>query len=146
MTRGLTRTEAWYADYLRQRGHGAPSRRVVAPREEPALRSPASPYASKTEARFARDVLAVQQYDGLIRQWWYAPFGLKLAPRLHYYPDFLVWPADSSQYILYEIKGNYIRDRALHKVKMAAAQYPCFAVVLAQWDGAQWGYSTFPST
>lgn len=91
---------------------------------------------NKTEARFAQ-WLDARVRDGELVGWWYEPFSLRLAPRTHYRPDFLVQSADGLLGI-YEVKGAFIRDRAMVKPKVAAAMYPCFRWYLAQWREGAW--------
>lgn len=81
-------------------------------------------YRSKTEARWADSHLQ-HRYEALAIV---TPCGM-------YWPDFVCGPN------LYEVKGDYIRDRAMHKVK--AALRPAIAlgfdgIWLAQWRGGRW--------
>ena len=82
------------------------------------------PYRSKTEARWAADH-PEHRYEALAIA---TPCGV-------YWPDFVCGPN------LYEVKGGYIRDRAVHKVK--AALRPAWAlgfegIWLAQWKDGGW--------
>lgn len=82
------------------------------------------PYRSKTEARWAAGRLA-HRYEALAIS---TPCGV-------YWPDFVCGP------FLYEIKGAYIRDRAMHKVKAAlrpARELGFEGIWLAQWKGGKW--------
>jgi hypothetical protein len=82
------------------------------------------PYRSKTEARWASEH----------RQHWYEPLTF-WTPCGRYTPDFACGP------ILYEVKGGWIRDRALHKVKAAlrvVKEFGFDGIWLAQWDGKRW--------
>jgi hypothetical protein len=96
-----------------------------------------SPYRSKTEARYA-DVLRWRQAEQQISAWWYEPFSLRLGANCHYRPDFLVALHGTSRLALVEVKGAWIRDRAMDKPRAAATRYPCFVFVLAQWDRHRW--------
>jgi hypothetical protein len=99
-------------------------------------RTPAG-YRSKTEARYA-DLLRWRQADGSIASWCYEPLSLRLGADCHYRPDFLVTRPGTHLVELVEVKGAYIRDRALDKVRMAASKFPCFVVTLAIWKGQVW--------
>jgi hypothetical protein len=84
-------------------------------------------YRSKTERRWAAEH----------RQHWYEPLTF-WTPCGRYTPDFACGPN------LYEIKGSWIRDRALHKVKAAlrvVKEFGFDGVRLAQWDGKRWDVS-----
>lgn len=82
------------------------------------------PYRSKTEAQWAAEH----------RQHEYERLGIRTACGV-YWPDFVCGPS------LYEIKGGWIRDRALHKVKAALSPARALGfdgIWLAQWDGKRW--------
>lgn len=93
-------------------------------------------YRSKTEARWATEHPEHR----------FEPVGIRTACGV-YWPDF-VWPRSElgdgfawPLQPLYEVKGAYIRDRAMHKVKAAIrpARAMGFAGIwLAQWTGKEW--------
>lgn len=90
------------------------------------------PYRSKTEARWA-DEHPEHRYEALAIA---TPCGV-------YWPDFYAnhreWNAGHDR--LYEVKGGFIRDRAMHKVKSAirpARALGFSGIWLAQWDDKAW--------
>jgi hypothetical protein len=98
------------------------------------------PYRSKTEARWA-----AEHPTHL-----FEPFPVG-TPCGVYWPDFVEeGESKTADYRgqpfierrLYEVKGAYIRDRALHKVKAAIRPARCWldaeGIWLAQWDGERW--------
>lgn len=91
---------------------------------------------NKTETRMA-DWLEVRRCSGEIVGWWFEPVSIRLADGLRYRPDFMVCHPDRSiEYI--EVKGAFIRDRALVKPKAAAALFPFWKFTLAQWAKGTW--------
>lgn len=113
---------------------------ALAPHQEPAETSPlptpttradygrcphtGRPYRSRTEARWAVDHLH-HRYEALAIT---TPCGT-------YWPDFVCGPN------LYEVKGGFIRDRAMHKVKAAirpALELGFDGIWLAQWRDGRW--------
>jgi hypothetical protein len=97
----------------------------------------AARYRSKTEARYA-EVLRWRQAAGEIEQFWYEPFSLRLGASSFYWPDFLVQRPGTLLLELVEVKGTYIRSRAMDKPKAAASKFLCFVFTLAQWDRQTW--------
>jgi hypothetical protein len=97
----------------------------------------AAHYRSKTEARYA-EVLRWRQAAGEIEQFWYEPFSIRLGADLFYLPDFMVQRPGTLLLELVEVKGTYIRDRAMDKPKAAASKFLCFVFTLAQWDRQTW--------
>lgn len=82
------------------------------------------PYRSKTEARWA-ETHRQHRYEALAIV---TPCGV-------YWPDFVCGPN------LYEVKGAFIRDRAMHKVKAAlrpARAIGFSGIRLAQWKNGGW--------
>lgn len=141
-------TEEWLAGHLAKQQGQAPRRprAVLAGLEAPA-QSPllyGLRYRSKTEARFAQEVLAPQQHAGVITQWLYEPWRLHLAPRTTYTPDFLALVPTGDYVVCYEVKGGWIRDRSTDKLKMAAVKFPWMRFVLAQWKDHEWTYRVIP--
>lgn len=87
---------------------------------------------NKTEAAHAAD-LEMQKRVGDILDYRFQPLRLKLAPDCTYEPDFLVLLKDKT-IEFQEIKGGFITDDALVKVKVAAQMFPWFAFRLFQYD------------
>jgi hypothetical protein len=101
---------------------------------------PATRHRSKTETRYAT-LLTQWQHEGRITRFWYEPFPLRLGHRLVYWPDFLIQRPETHLLELVEVKGAWIRDKALHKPKAAATRFPCFVFTLAVWDKQQWTHT-----
>ena len=111
----------------------------------PSQDAPRDRYRSKTERRYAA-LLDGERRAGRVGQWYYEPCkGLYLAPKLSYTPDFLVMYCDGRSYEFHEVKGAYIREKDWNKAKMAAALYPVFRFVLAQWTEGAWHWKTIPA-
>ncbi len=87
---------------------------------------------NKTEAAHASD-LEMRKRVGEIIEYRWQPLRLKLAPDCTYEPDFLVLLADRT-IEFHEVKGKFITDDALVKVKVAANLFPWFIFKLFQYD------------
>lgn len=100
-------------------------------------------YRSKTEARYAQ-LLDQWQRAGVLTQWWYEPWSLQVGGRVgtgrssFYRPDFLLQRPGTTLLECVEVKGSWVRDRALDKVKAAAIRFPCLLFTLAVWNRQQW--------
>jgi hypothetical protein len=136
-------SEQDYLDYLKRHGmpltpaHTTRSPVLQTPVAIPLNTAPAQTYRSKTEARYA-DVLRWRVAERSIAGWLYEPLSLRLGVDLFYRPDFLVWRHETPLIELVECKGAWIRDRAMHKPKMAATRFPMFAFTLAVWNRQTW--------
>lgn len=86
---------------------------------------------NKTEARYAAD-LEMRKRIGEIQDYRWQPLRLKLGLNCTYDPDFLVLMADGTVEF-HEIKGGYITDDAMVKVKVAANLFPWFVFRLFQY-------------
>lgn len=86
-----------------------------------------SPYKSKLEASYAQ-YLDVLKHIGEITFWRYEPFGLKLADRTFYHPDFFLM-LPNGHIEIHEVKG-FRRDDAMVKLKVAAKQFDWWRFVL----------------
>jgi hypothetical protein len=115
-------------------GAGSGNRRALEPATCPPGRygkcpHTGRPYRSRTEARWARESPAFR----------FEPLGIR-TPCGVYWPDF-VGVGGGGHPFLIEVKGGWIRDRAMHKVKAAIrpARALGFAGIwLAQWAGGKW--------
>lgn len=105
---------------------------------KPKRSKPADGYDSKLNRDFA-GLLVSAKARGWIHEWWYEPFGLRLAPKCYYHFDFLVdplYPVDIGEYheehrlVCIECKGGWFRDDAKVKTKVAAEMFPCFKWLL----------------
>lgn len=77
---------------------------------------------NKTEAEHAR-TLELMRNAGAVLWWRFEPMKLRLADLTFYEPDFLVMLADGRLEV-HEVKGGFITDDAMVKVKVAAEQFP----------------------
>jgi hypothetical protein len=105
--------------------------------------------ANKTERAYA-DLLDLRIRLGEVSRWWYAPGSLRLAPDLHYRPDFLIQHADRRLEIV-DCKGGR-KDGTYHfeedswvKIKTVAALYP-FAVGVAWQTKGSWKHERIGGT
>ena len=91
---------------------------------------------NKTEERYAQR-LEMMRMRGEILGWKFEPFGIKLAPKTYYHPDFLViYPG---HFEVHEVKGFW-RDDARVKIKTCAEMYPWFKFVAVYWKQSQWKF------
>lgn len=87
---------------------------------------------NKTEAAHAQD-LELRRRAGEIEAWLWEPLRLKLAPDCTYEPDFMVLMKDGAVEF-HEVKGGFITDDGLVKLKVAAERFNWFRFVLYQYD------------
>jgi hypothetical protein len=87
---------------------------------------------NKTEAAHAAE-LEMRKRVGEVLDYLWQPMRLKLAPNCCYEPDFLLFLADHS-IEFHEVKGSFITDDAIVKVKVAAERFPWFRFVIYQYD------------
>ncbi|HMF56746.1 MAG TPA: hypothetical protein VK619_10420 [Pyrinomonadaceae bacterium] len=78
---------------------------------------------NRTEAAYA-DILQRRKLSGELLDWWYEAVTFKLADDCRYTPDFMTVRAVTGQVEFHEIKGSFIRDDALVKLKVAAQMFP----------------------
>lgn len=90
---------------------------------------------NKWETRYAEG-LAIQKNAGLIREFYFEPFKLRLAKNTYYKIDFLVVPV-LGPWEIHEVKGFW-RDDARVKFKVAAEQYRAFQFVCVQLVDGEW--------
>lgn len=92
---------------------------------------------NKTEKRFELEHLEVWKRDDAIFEYQFEAVTLRLANGVRYIPDYLVdSPGNKAQ--IYEVKGGYIREDAMIKLKVAATQFKCFEFYLAQYKKRHW--------
>jgi predicted nuclease of restriction endonuclease-like RecB superfamily len=108
---------------------------VVSPHAKRKRSQPPPGHMNKTERLFA-DELELARLGGLVSRWWFEPFSLKLAPRTHYRPDFLVHYADGAIELV-EIKGFWEEDAKV-KFKVARDMFPCFHWRAVRRSRGQW--------
>jgi hypothetical protein len=92
---------------------------------------------NKTEQRFENDHLVAGWASGSIVQYGFEAITLKLANGLRYTPDWWVITHDGNT-IFYEVKGGFIREDAIAKLKIAATQFKCYEFYLCVWRKGQW--------
>lgn len=86
---------------------------------------------NKTETRYAQD-LEYRKRAGEIADWKFEAIKLRLADMTTYTPDFAVWQNDGTL-DFHEVKGGFIRDDALVKLKVAAEIYKYHRFLLVQY-------------
>lgn len=93
------------------------------------------------------DELELLTRGGRVAFWRSHPFSIRLAPRTHYRPDFLVVLADGRTEVV-EVKGGHWEDDARAKTKIAAALYPCWLFVAVTRPDRDAGFvrEEFPSS
>lgn len=104
---------------------------------------PYAPYRSRTEQRYAQDVLAVWAHDGAIVRWRYEAVRLQLAPQTTLTPDFLLTLPDGRMQF-HEVKG-FAREDAMVKLKIAARLWPEYLFYLVRWHRGSWLRTLIPS-
>lgn len=90
---------------------------------------------NKTEARYAA-ILEAKKQRGTIKDYWYEKCTWKLTDDCRYTIDFLVLTAND-ELEGYEVKGAFIREDAMIKLRVAADQMP-FPLFLCQYKDDTW--------
>ena len=90
---------------------------------------------NNTEKKY-QAVLEARRLSGEVLQYWFEPMNLKLADKCFYRVDFLVLMHDLTLEI-HEVKGGYITDDGLQKVKIANAMFP-FRFIMVQLVKKEW--------
>ena len=98
----------------------------------PSERTPKERQPNKTERAHMKK-LEVWRLQKIVVWYAYEPMKIKCAPSMYYIPDFAVLYPDNKLYF-HEVKGPFIRDRALHKVYLAAKVYEHFNFWVFQYD------------
>ena len=114
----------------------------AAPKDTPKIKSLPVPgkereKMNKLEASYAR-YLEAKKHLGEIVAWKFEPFGLRLAEKTFYHPDFMV--TFETHIEIHETKG-FMRDDANVKLKIAADKFPEFRFVLVKKIKGQWDYT-----
>ena len=99
---------------------------------------------NKTEAAHA-ERLELRKKAGEIAGYWFEAVKLRLADKTWLTPDFLVMLADGTLEF-HEVKGGFVRDDSLVKLKVAASLYPLFRFVLCEKHRNGWTCHTVSST
>lgn len=95
---------------------------------------------NQTEKRYAAR-LEVMLKAGEILWWSFEPIKLRLGESCYYSVDFLILNAES-QLEAHEVKGKFIMDDAMVKIKTAAQKFP-FKFVLAKWLKDHWEFKEY---
>ena len=90
---------------------------------------------NKTEALYAEQLDRLK-CSGDVLWWEFEGAKFKLANLTFYTPDFIVHHSDMVVR-LHEVKGSFIQDKALTKVKIAAEKYP-FEFLVMQYAKKTW--------
>lgn len=92
---------------------------------------------NKTEKRFVLNVLEPWLREGKIQRVCpHESYGLPAGNGSKYHPDFPVWR--DSRLVCYEVKGTFIRDDAIAKLKACASANPEIEFWLYQWTKNGW--------
>lgn len=88
---------------------------------------------NRTEAAWELNLKALQQ-DGVVADFWFEPFNLRLAGNTYYRPDFLV-QLDDGTLEVHEVKGHW-EDDARVKIKVAANMFPFRFIAIRKVKGS----------
>lgn len=95
---------------------------------------------NQTEGKYAARLEALKMAGELL--WWhFEPMNLKLADKCFYRVDFMVLTKDRELEI-HEVKGGFITDDSLVKLKTAAEKFP-FRFLQVQYKGKEWTIKEF---
>lgn len=90
---------------------------------------------NKTEAAYEQ-VLKARKFAGEIEWYAFEPINIRLADKCFYSPDFMVMLAGGAIEI-HEVKGTFIQDDALVKIKAASEALP-FQFCIMKLENGQW--------
>ena len=93
---------------------------------------------NKTETRFETDFLKPWLHIGQIKAYEFEPVSLRFANGALYTPDWWTIAGDGKSTVFYEIKGGFIRDKAVTTIKAAASAFPHYKFVLCQYQKGEW--------
>jgi hypothetical protein len=91
---------------------------------------------NKTEREYAQ-ILQLREASGEIIEWSYEAITLKVGPRCRYTPDFYAIRADGT-IEFHEVKGGYIREDAIVKLRAAVGRFNRFVWIMAQKKRGKW--------
>lgn len=94
---------------------------------------------NKTEFDYLA-LLELRKRAGEIIDYRFEPFGLRLADKTFYHPDFMV--VFPGHFEIHEVKGFW-RDDARVKIKVAAELYPWWRFVAVKKQKTQWVFEVF---
>jgi hypothetical protein len=104
--------------------------------------TPQAGLMNATESRFS-DKLWLLKHDGAVLDYLFEAEKFRLATNTFLTVDFRV-TLPSYQNIFIEVKGGFIREDAIAKLKFVAEQHP-YAFYLAQWKDGDWNIRRMPS-
>ncbi len=90
---------------------------------------------NKTEQRYSIQLEMMKLSEQII-EWRFEALNFRLARKTFYMPDFMVIKPDRFEF--HEVKGEFWRDDARVKIKVAAAMYPWFKWIAAQFIRGEW--------
>ncbi len=90
---------------------------------------------NKTEAEYGMMIHA-EWHKGAVLWWGFEQVTLKIGPNCRYNPDFVLMRSNG-QIEFHEVKGGFIRDDSMVKLKAAAEKFP-FVFKLAQKKNGRW--------
>lgn len=90
---------------------------------------------NQTETRYEQQVLKPLKLSGEIQDYIFEGVKLRLAKATFYTPDYVVITNDHIE--LHEVKGFW-QDDARVKIKVAAATFPWFRFIAAQYKKGKW--------
>jgi hypothetical protein len=111
---------------------------------KPLAREPKGREPNGTERRFVAEIYEPMRLAGEARRCDYEPEKFRLADRTYFTPDYRVWMADR-EIRFYEVKGGFVRDDAMVKLKVFAELHPMYAVYLAAYARRSWSIRRIPS-
>lgn len=100
-----------------------------------------APKMNKTEAAYGQ-LLEAMRRAGTVAAYWFEGVTLKLADDTRWTPDYFVLLPDGTCE-LHEVKGNFFRDDARVKTRVAARMYP-FPVKVVRKAGAGFDVEIIP--
>jgi hypothetical protein len=86
---------------------------------------------NQTEARYEREIIQPEFFNGNVIWYRYEAITLVLGDSTRYTPDFMVQFQDGTIEV-HEVKGGFVREDAWIKLKWCAEHFP-FKVIMAQW-------------
>ena len=127
------------ADFASRFGKSTRAKPVVSEYHQKLERQDASRKAFQAKGRLPKDrmngtesayaqILDYEKRTGLIRDWQFHTFRVRLANGAWYEPDYLVLMADDTVEIR-EVKGDHTTEKGQLKIRLCAAAMPWFRMV-----------------
>lgn len=96
---------------------------------------------NKTEKRYLDEIITPKVISGEIVWWAFDSIKFRLGEKCFYEVDFIILTKEM-QLEVHEVKGGFIMDDALVKLKVAAEYFP-FQFIMAKYDKKQWQIKEF---